>query len=1188
MPTEVIRRISIQATQQGVAEATTGLNNLSVAQDGIVSSSEKMTKSQLSVANAYERQQRSLDIAYRSAQQFEKAQRTLDQALQQGIVTATRHAELSALNADKHGLLTKAANDNTAATSLNQAQLLELGHVAKATIEQIAAGAPAFRVLAQQGASTAQAMSLNPGGLGGTLRAVGASALAFLGPAGLVAAAIIAITVAAVALYEYLKTTGPTTEKLLTEHNRLLGVIKDSYDSLTGAASKWFQQSKDVTQLQLLQQEIDLRQKLQAEIGKTVSSLTTYGGLGDLFSGQRQIKEKFLPFEDALFKLNDGFKSGTPNVREFVDEIARISLLSPALQKIGNDLINSVGDASKLDYALKQIADAKKLISGARLGEDERGRLGLPDAPTQADPFQTQVNSISKHTATIMADTVAVGASVGEHARLRAEAQLLEVATRNGAKATGEQKQKIKEVSDAAGQAAQAFAQKNAQSQADFALQTVFLSDAEKQIAAVNYQLHGNNWKEFMNDGLSATIRLTEGLKTLKTAGTQFAETFIQGMLSGKSAADSLLASAKQLSNTLVSETIKNPTQGGPIGLVPTAIIAIGTALWDSYDKQKKQLEDAQAQWKKMTREVTAFNLAAAGVELGPLTSKLQSLFSNFQTLIDAAVKAQDKSGQIKLQNSFEAGLVRIVNEFTNGAQVLTPLQQSIKAVNDEATGLIATLNDLGQVGQDDRIRQALPGRIAALLSNYRDALTAGLTERLNAANNKAYLTDAAKIIKQHQADLSDAALLGNNPILLEQISATFKAEAQNVVNNAGLIGDAFADFQKQFPQLAGIVTQSTADIASAQKQLQDQLNGTAKTITDYVNGLFSGSGSTLSPTAQLAAAQSAYNAKLGLAQTGNASAQSTITQDAENLRQAARVVFASGSGYQAIFSQITSQLLALPAVQQTTDPVTQAVRDAITAISAGNTVLGTVATNTNTTATNTGSTGTIAQNTGGTMSGISGPGGTNALTTTQNATLASIQALNSTSTSQLNLLSAALAPTAVNQTFQVTLPNANLSTITLNNQVLLALNKIVFNTGSTASNTAIWPGTTSADYNGRTRGFTYAQGGFINGGIPGRDSVPLASGGLGMPGEFVVRNAVAQANASWLPMFNRTGMIPSNDNGSVVQRLDRLTAIVNTLLTQLATLTYEAGEKGAQATRSSIRELRDETRMRKRDQRAA
>jgi hypothetical protein len=81
------------------------------------------------------------------------------------------------------------------------------------------------------------------------------------------------------------------------------------------------------------------------------------------------------------------------------------------------------------------------------------------------------------------------------------------------------------------------------------------------------------------------------------------------------------------------------------------------------------------------------------------------------------------------------------------------------------------------------------------------------------------------------------------------------------------------------------------------------------------------------------------------------------------------------------------------------------------------------------------------------------------------------------------------------------------------------------------------------------------AGGGWVTGGTAGRDSVAL-----GMPGEFVVQNSVAQANASWLPNFNATGTLPANDN--IVSALDRMGSMISALLQQIANLEEQGNAK--------------------------
>lgn len=150
------------------------------------------------------------------------------------------------------------------------------------------------------------------------------------------------------------------------------------------------------------------------------------------------------------------------------------------------------------------------------------------------------------------------------------------------------------------------------------------------------------------------------------------------------------------------------------------------------------------------------------------------------------------------------------------------------------------------------------------------------------------------------------------------------------------------------------------------------------------------------------------------------------------------------------------------------------------------------------------------------------------------NTVLGQIKELNATSKDQLTTLNGALGlSTALdfrnyNSTLRVPQDDNRMNeTLSVQSQnVPTLLEKIVVNTFAIAKNTA-------ANVNGGA-GFStplFASGGWITGGIPGRDSVPLASGGLGMPGEFVVQKSIAQRDAAFLPDYNAGLIQPFNDN---------------------------------------------------------
>jgi hypothetical protein len=479
MQLDAIRRIEVVGTTKGVDEAAQSLKNLASAQSDVAKTSETSTRSQLSAYPALDRLRKSIEDSYRAQQRYDAGEKVLQRAMSQGLVTTDEYGRLHGLLAEKYAKTTGAVNDNSAATVFNRNQMLELGHAAKASFEQLAAGASPLRVLAQQGASTAQALSLGSGGLGGTLKALGGMAVTTLGPSGLIAVGLIAAGGAAAAMYEIFKKDAPTAEKLLEEHNRLLGVIKTSYDEVSKSAKYWLDQSKDATRLQLLQQQIDLQQKLTEAAQKVVRPALQM----DVLTGDVDVREKFRPFRDALADLNDSWQKGAPNVRAYVDEVAKIALANPTLQKLGVELIQNASDATKFENTLKQVKAALDVVDGKKLSEDDRRRLGLPEGSKQADPFDAQVRSVEKQIATMRADAAAIDGTVGAHARLRAEAQLLDAAQQKGRVATAAQAREIERLGQLASQAAQSLEKARLASEIGFGRRTALLSQGDAQIA---------------------------------------------------------------------------------------------------------------------------------------------------------------------------------------------------------------------------------------------------------------------------------------------------------------------------------------------------------------------------------------------------------------------------------------------------------------------------------------------------------------------------------------------------------------------------------------------------------------------------------------------------------------------------------------------------------------------------------
>jgi len=604
-------------------------------------------------------------------------------------------------------------------------------------------------------------------------------------------------------------------------------------------------------------------------------------------------------------QINDAYR-----LREIIAQIGDLGQQSFAGFK-GRNLAGLLGlpeDAS--------IADVDKLLDKLAALYDKPSRLYVspPQSTTQLpdmgqkDGLDKAIESAERHIAVMKANASAVGESEAAMAGLRVEADLYAAAERAGYKDLEQFADKFYDLRERMEQAKAAFDQWKAEGDANFARQTVGLSGVELQIAQIQRRLHGDDWRQYTDDALSNTMRLTAALQEVKDTGLDFTKGFFQGLLQGKSAMDALVGAADQLASKMADKALSDIMSGNFLQGGIEGVIAIGSAIFAGDQKNKKELQEAQAQWARMADQVTKFNQAAAGVDLGPLTSELQSLFSNFKELRSAVDKLVEKgdskarADELAIDNTFYLGVRRIIGEFAD-SDTLTTLQQGIKAVNDEAAGLKDIIHQAysGSTGSDAEIDAAAAARIKKLVSDFTDTVTEGLSERLNAAQGKSYLNDASALLKKHQEDLANAADLGNSPALLAQISTVFQAEAQKIIQDAGLVGDQFTEFTKLFPDLAGVVHEATVDITDS-----------IKTIRDYLDSLQLGSNSILSPQDQLAAAQSQFSAQLGLAQGGDATALGSITKSADALLNQARSFYGSSEGYAGIYQAVSSALAAL------------------------------------------------------------------------------------------------------------------------------------------------------------------------------------------------------------------------------------------------------------------------------------
>jgi len=168
-----------------------------------------------------------------------------------------------------------------------------------------------------------------------------------------------------------------------------------------------------------------------------------------------------------------------------------------------------------------------------------RGRGG--DA---ADAFDRASESIAKHTARLDADAESAGKGKAAQEELRAETQLFAAAQQAGIPITEKMRDKIQDLAQDAGDAAQALAKAKVVADTDFGLKTAFLTQEDADIARQLRDIYGNDIPAALNSTEAAAIRSTNALRTISSLGQDVNRSFLtdfgQQIRNGVSALDAL------------------------------------------------------------------------------------------------------------------------------------------------------------------------------------------------------------------------------------------------------------------------------------------------------------------------------------------------------------------------------------------------------------------------------------------------------------------------------------------------------------------------------------------------------------------------------------------------------------------------------------------------------------------------
>jgi hypothetical protein len=593
---------------------------------------------------------------------------------------------------------------------------------------------------------------------------------------------------------------------------------------------------------------------------------------------------------DALERANkakaaqDAYKAGTDSVQAYIEatnlQIKFYGTTSEAAGRLKEAQVNAqLYSLALKDGLTPEQANATVAATGLgkAAGEAAAKMAELNKKPEANDQVDRAINTLTRHIETQKADTLAVGLGDGALARFRAQAQETAAVLANGGNETDKQRAAFAKLKDEAFAAADGLARAKVASQIEWGKKTAFLSAEDVQIAQQLSGIYGNNVPAALASSEAAALRFNNQLKSMSDLARSSATSFTNDLISGLGSGQTAVESLHNAFKNLASTLTSSALKS----LFEGDFVSAGIK-----------------------------GIAAIGAAIFSANTSSSGEKWLKQQKEDMAVRQADYASRITL-----AG----VDTNTRAGAILAQDQQFIRERIAENKAGGQAMNALLQAEVDER---------NALLTEWAQKET-----DLVKAN-----ADAKLAIEKAAADRSLAyqdrlfAATNNFDTLEGQLAAFDRTATQDRLKEMEAGGQAIVDLE------AAQAAERYNVIKNFNDKTLQALNATARGVTDFISNLKGGSASTYSPQETLANAQTLYNANLTLAQSGNADAQSKWVGLADNLEKALRTVFASGEGYQTGKNLIINQGLGLPAVQATTDPVTQAVRDAITAINASNT----------------------------------------------------------------------------------------------------------------------------------------------------------------------------------------------------------------------------------------------------------
>ncbi|KTR07482.1 hypothetical protein NS365_04135 [Aureimonas ureilytica] len=402
-----IDEIRIEGSSEGLDDLVRDLNDVTNAQDDLGRSTretenitDRSTRTIAAAAKANERLARTLDDGYRRTQDYSRGVSILNRGLEQGVIDAQTYAHRMELLGQRFGVTNDNARNAGNQVRLTGGQVQNLGYQLNDVTTMLASGSSPFQVMATQAGQVLQALGDGPGGVRGSLAAIGSAVMGFmrgLGPAGL---ALGGVAVAATAFALVIKRDVKPIEDVIKRQEEAVRKLRDAYGVAGDAAEDYARRSPQAVRMSANDNYKEDLERVRKEASQKMYSI--FGGPSLRY---RVVQEQFEGIRKAVRAFNAEAKDGIPPFAKLEADLAQFE--TGGATKEAQALSKAIREWTQTYIPLEEkLRGVNDLMSDSAVramemkkayGTAMTGLLGMvPDLRTQAERINDLFADASK------------------------------------------------------------------------------------------------------------------------------------------------------------------------------------------------------------------------------------------------------------------------------------------------------------------------------------------------------------------------------------------------------------------------------------------------------------------------------------------------------------------------------------------------------------------------------------------------------------------------------------------------------------------------------------------------------------------------------------------------------------------------------------------------------------------------